>query len=127
MNALFPQGKDYKNKPFIQEGNASCLELVGSDNLNTKFPIYWRGRDNSVIGEVYVGGSLFDANFTAEKLDLKWANGELAEFFWKVYNDTDCVKFNSRDEVMETQSNQFGVNQSQIMKPKYLLIRSVII
>ncbi|CAJ0628970.1 1620_t:CDS:2, partial [Entrophospora sp. SA101] len=37
MHALFPQGDNYKNSPLIQEGSASCLELVViSKDGNTK-------------------------------------------------------------------------------------------
>jgi hypothetical protein len=105
MHALFPKSTDYKNSPFIKAGDKLCLKLTGSDNLDTKFPVYWRGRDNSVVGEIYSGGSLFDANFTSEKKELSWANGELVEFFWKVYNEPDCVDFSARDEVISKDGN----------------------
>ena len=66
--------------------------------------MYWRGADASIIAKIYVldGGSasILKAPFPWEEKHLSWANGQIPEFFWQVYDKDDAITWGVYDEVM---------------------------
>ena len=98
MNELFPQkDSNYQDSPFLKKGEKSCLQFNDMDkSIDTPYTVYWQGEDASIIGKNYVtspGGSvsIMRAPFPCEVKKLTWANGQIPEFFWQVYDNDDLV------------------------------------
>ena len=105
MHALFPKNSsNYKDSPFLIKDQKSCLQFKNGKSLYKPYTMYWRGADASIIGKNYVldGGSasILKAPFPWEEKHLSWANGQIPEFFWQVYDKDDAITWGVYDEVM---------------------------
>src|SRR4051812_23405852 len=56
MNTLFPQ-KDvatgYADSPFLKVGGEDALPFLGTNTLEKKHEIFWRGRNDNLAGKSY--------------------------------------------------------------------------
>ena len=122
MHTLFPKNKvsEWKNSPFLKVGWKSCLQFNDKEkSINTPYTVYWRGEDASIIGKNYVtspGGSvsIMRAPFPCEVKKLTWANGQLPEFFWQVYNNDEAIDFSACHTVLSSDAVNDEVIRDEI-------------
>ena len=122
MHALFPKNKPskWKNSPFLKKGEKSCLQFNDpGKSIDTPYTVYWRGEDASIIGKNYVtspGGSvsIMRAPFPCEVKKLTWANGQIPEFFWQVYDNDEVIDFSACHTVLSSDAVNDEVIRDEI-------------
>ena len=106
MHALFPKDSNYQDSPFLKVGEKSCLQFKNNKSLDTPYALYWRGADASIIGKNYFvesgSASILKVPFDFEKKQLTWADGQVPEFFWQVYNNDEAIDFSEYSTVLSS-------------------------